>query len=109
MDLALLDRSWRRAWQGLGAQGTGEPLQRTLVERWSEPHRHYHALQHLEECLLAAEDALALAQHPAEVEMALWFHDAVYDTRASDNEQRSADWARDAALADRVHDWFERA
>lgn len=108
---ALLERSWQRAWHGLGATGHGEAVRQALLARWSEPHRHYHALQHLGECLSAFEAASALAEHPAEVEMALWFHDAVYDTRAADNEERSADWARDTlgahgvdtAACERVH------
>jgi len=58
---------------------------------------HYHTLQHLEECLALFDELRDQAQHPLEVELALWFHDAVYDLRAHDNEACSARWA-EAAL-----------
>jgi predicted metal-dependent HD superfamily phosphohydrolase len=37
------------------------------------------------------------------VELALWFHDAIYDTHRSDNEERSADWAKSSVRNVRVH------
>ena len=64
-----------------------------LLAAWSEPQRHYHTLQHLAECLTLADSQRDEMTHPAEVVLALWFHDAVYDVRAHDNEARSAQWA----------------
>jgi predicted metal-dependent HD superfamily phosphohydrolase len=101
---------WRRLWTALGAQSVNGGLFNQLVRAYGEPQRHYHTLQHLRECLAHCEAAAALARRPEEVELALWFHDAVYDPRRQDNEQRSADWARssvlaagcDAAIAERV-------
>lgn len=45
------------------------------------------------------ESLRALADHADEVELALWFHDVIYDTSKKDNEKRSAEWARDSVLA----------
>lgn len=89
----VFDRSWRRAWSGVGGPGETEDLRDRLLAAWSEPQRRYHTLQHLEECLWQFEAHADLARRPAEVELALWFHDAVYEVRATDNEQRSAEWA----------------
>jgi predicted metal-dependent HD superfamily phosphohydrolase len=95
----MIDRaSWSAAWRQLGARDAGDALHRQLIACWSERHRHYHTLQHLRECLDHLDAARALARDPAQIAVALWFHDAFYDATRQDNEQRSADWARDAAM-----------
>jgi predicted metal-dependent HD superfamily phosphohydrolase len=89
----LLQRSWARAWAGCLAQGDGAEIAEQLLGAYREPHRAYHSVQHLVECLTNFGEHADLARRPHEVELALWFHDAVYDVRASDNEERSAELA----------------
>ena len=91
--------AWQRLWGELGAGEVPRGLYNQLVAAYSERHRSYHTLQHLRECLAHFEAASALARRPAEVEAALWFHDAIYDPKARDNEERSADWAASSILA----------
>src|SRR5260370_29742939 len=67
-----------------------EPVRAELVSAYTAPDRHYHDLRHIE-ALLGLADACAGAITDRDaVEAAIWFHDAVYDTRRSDNEERSA-------------------
>lgn len=93
-DRSSLQSSWTRCWQTLGAAGDGLVLMERLLLAWAEPQRKYHTLQHLGECLALFDRYRQLAEQPAEVEMALWFHDAVYDVQGKDNEARSAAWAQ---------------
>ncbi|MEX5294482.1 DUF4031 domain-containing protein [Kocuria sp. CPCC 205268] len=73
-------------------------LGRELLDRWSEPHRHYHGPSHL----LAVLEALDLlgsgrAPDPARsgtLVLAAWFHDAVYRARPGADERESAELAR---------------
>ena len=60
---------------------------------YTEPGRYYHTDKHVGECLTHLQPLRHQATHPAEIEVALWFHDAVYDPRRVDNEERSAEWA----------------
>ena len=66
-----------------------------LVTAYSEPHRAYHTQQHLTECLEKLDwvTVNSTLHNPALAEAALWYHDAVYQPRAIDNELRSAEWA----------------
>jgi predicted metal-dependent HD superfamily phosphohydrolase len=88
-----LRASWLRGWHRVGAAGDGDDAFGKLLAGYNEAHRRYHTIQHLSECLAAFEQAIHLAPHPAEVEIALWFHDAIYDVTRDDNEERSAEWA----------------
>ncbi|RZK20026.1 MAG: hypothetical protein EOO56_13205, partial [Hymenobacter sp.] len=64
---------------------------RHLADAYNAPERHYHNLQHIDN-LLNRLDAHPL-QDPVVAELAVWFHDAVYDALRADNETKSAAWA----------------
>jgi predicted metal-dependent HD superfamily phosphohydrolase len=74
----------------LGGVHASEPWQADLLDRWSEPHRHYHTRDHLAAVLSIVDAYADLASDAEAVRLAAWFHDAVYDPRAPDNEERSA-------------------
>jgi predicted metal-dependent HD superfamily phosphohydrolase len=63
-----------------------------LVRAYAENHRHYHSDAHIDACLQHFDAVQSLAEYPAEVELALWFHDAIYKPMSSTNELDSADW-----------------
>jgi predicted metal-dependent HD superfamily phosphohydrolase len=66
-----------------------------LVAAYSAPERHYHNLEHLGEMFRIVGRLAAEADDPVALRLAVWFHDAVYDPRADDNEVRSGELAVD--------------
>jgi predicted metal-dependent HD superfamily phosphohydrolase len=92
-DMTSFD-AWSEIWSKLGLSSLNEPLYQKLISCYSEPHRKYHTLQHLSECFSHLSEIRLLAAHPHEIEIALWFHDAIYDTSGKSNEEKSADWAQ---------------
>lgn len=83
---------WERSWHDLGAPADAAERD-TLMARYAEPQRRYHTQRHLDECFARLDRARARAERPGELELALWYHDAIYDPQASDNEARSAELA----------------
>ncbi len=90
---------WSALCRQLGAESGIEAAYRELVGGYQAPERVYHNLAHVASCLREADALHRLAVHPEALEFALWYHDAVYDPRAKDNEARSAALAL-AALVD---------
>ena len=62
-----------------------------LVRDYTEPVRHYHNWTHLIHCLREFDRTSFRMEIPDAVELAIWFHDAVYVPGARDNELLSAD------------------
>ena len=94
MNAADRDR-WTRLWSAAGLAGDSVAWHERLTTLYSERQRHYHTLQHLSECLREFDSAKSEARDPIALELAIWFHDAIYNPRGSDNEERSADLARE--------------
>lgn len=97
--------------QGVGIEPTSDIFDE-LAQAYAEPSRHYHNQQHIAECLEQLETFQHLATRQAEVAIAIWFHDAIYDSQRKDNEEASAQWAKeyletqnvDAAIITRITD-----
>lgn len=75
----------RGRWAGLLPEHAD--LGTELLERWGEPHRHYHDVRHLAQILDALEE---LGCDDPLVHLAAWFHDAVYVGQPGDDERGSA-------------------
>lgn len=64
-----------------------------LQTAYAEKHRYYHTASHIEFCLALFGEHSGLASSPAEVQCAIWFHDAIYNPMSGGNEIKSAEWA----------------
>ncbi|HYF38571.1 MAG TPA: hypothetical protein VD930_02700 [Gemmatimonadales bacterium] len=96
-EAAALDQDrWLALWSRLGATRDGLEVFQQLDAAYTEPIRFYHTAAHITDCLVQLDWSRNLAIRPDEVEAAIWFHDAVYDPAATDNEERSGRLAASA-------------
>ncbi len=93
-------------WKRIGAKNTSDSAFKMLDVLYSDKNRFYHNWDHIKNCLDEFSAARYLAVHTNEVELALWFHDAIYDTRAKDNEEQSALMAYHVCIAAGLHQLF---
>lgn len=73
-----------------------ENLFNSIVEHYSEKNRAYHNLSHIQSLLSLSESLPDKIQDRDAFYFAIWFHDVIYDTKSSDNEEKSAEFAEEA-------------
>ena len=98
--------AWTRACTGAGATAPAETVQAVgedLLERWSEPGRHFHNLRHLADVLARVDELAEETHEPDLVRLAGWYHGAVFSAaetasyahRGGEDEEASALLARE--------------
>ncbi len=85
-------QSWLKLMQNLHTTPK-QQLYNQLLCAYSQPQRYYHTVLHIQECLHIFEQVYTLAMRPVDIELALWFHDAIYQPGDLNNELNSANWA----------------
>ncbi|QQS22811.1 hypothetical protein IPM19_04265 [bacterium] len=91
---------WIRLYRELGARGNSIEVYNQIADRYSEPHRYYHTLTHIEHCLRELQAYRLEIPNRHAVELALWLHDVVYDTKLLNlNELTSEDLSAEYAMA----------
>lgn len=95
-----LGARWRNLCDRLGLDpDAAAPTLADLVRAYSEQGRHYHSLDHVAALLLLLDRHGSELADRSAVELAIFFHDAVYVPTRSDNEAQSAALARDRLTA----------
>lgn len=109
MDASRFVRLWTAKKVETEAEDRTAEIFTDLQRLYDEPRRHYHNGEHIDFVLARLDEVHSHLQNPDAVELALWFHDAIYQIGAADNERASADlFMREAAgqlaqpLTDRV-------
>lgn len=83
---------WVRFVEWLGGD-SGEAVRvfhDVLVKNYGQPHRFYHTMSHVLACLDVLDQFAPNIAERDSVELALWFHDVIYQPFAKDNEDQSA-------------------
>jgi predicted metal-dependent HD superfamily phosphohydrolase len=93
VDSGELAEKWERCCGKLGTPETRQIVFQQLVAAYTAAGRHYHDIRHIADCLRELEGVRHLCVDAQAIELAIWFHDIVYDGRKQDNEEQSAEVA----------------
>jgi predicted metal-dependent HD superfamily phosphohydrolase len=93
----VLKETLRPKWNDLCHRlniSNNQDLFNDIANHYSEPHRAYHTIVHVDNCLKELNQIKPLLSNPEAVELAIWLHDIIYTIGKNDNEEKSAEFAR---------------
>lgn len=95
LDIKKLSKNFSHLFVGMDLQKTKiELLFSELKEMYEQEGRYYHNLKHIERMLSFLERRIDRIEDWVSIQLAVWFHDCIYDIHDSKSEERSADFAR---------------
>ncbi len=90
--LNYLQIEWKELLTNYGIQEEiAEKYLKEIIEKYSEKKRFYHNLSHIHFLLKSAAKLKNYFQDYNSVRFAIWFHDVIYNTKKSSNEEKSAE------------------
>jgi len=94
----MSEQRWQQLMNSLGFTQS-ERVYQQLITYYAQKHRHYHTLEHIEDCLKHFDAVKSVSLEPLAIELAIWFHDAIYQPFSKKNEFDSAKWAKSFILS----------
>lgn len=80
-------------WKALGVTGSNEITYDNLYQLYNAPERYYHNTSHIKKCLVELDACAHLVTDKNALELALFYHDAIYMPGSDSNEELSAELA----------------
>ena len=99
MDSQRFEQLWKRN-QRLGSTDCAHSVFTQLEKHYNESHRYYHTAAHIDHCLRQVDHIPQDYSDRDAVELAIWFHDVIYQIGDSENEENSANWFMDVSSAE---------
>ena len=76
----------------------GDECWEMLKACYNQPHRHYHNFDHIRDLLRKSDVVHVCFEDTTAVELAIWFHDSIYDPLSKFNEDASAQLAHSCIM-----------
>lgn len=101
--LKYVEEKWKKLTAFSKKEETKEQLWQEIIYRYAGQHRHYHNMNHIAHLFTWCDRFIDKVSNPAVMGFSILYHDVVYDTYRTDNEEQSAAFAESHLQRLNVH------